>query len=289
MSLTYHPLSLHSFADNAGIGNAIAQAFVREGCTKIIITDINPTSLSLTRTQLLSLNPSTQILDRVINVADPLAIDTLFDEIKHTFGRIDYAVNNAGIMGPFGTSTDISLGEFDQLNNVNYRGLWICERRELELMKLQEYLPGSQGGRRQRGSIVNIASQLGIVGRSAARKSPLPAYLGCSCVAIYCAAKSAVIGLTRCDAIDHAEYGIRVNAVCPGVIGTPMTIRSTSDTDNAEVKDPFPHLRKEIDASPMKRVGTPEEIADVVLFLSSEKASFVQGASWVVDGGYIIQ
>lgn len=104
-------------------------------------------------------------------------------------------------------------------------------------------------------------------------------------IAIYCAAKSAVIGLTRCDAIDYSPYNIRINAVCPGVIGTPMTIRPTG----GEVSDPFPHLRKEIDASPMKRVGTPEEVADVVLFLASEKASFVQGAAWVVDGGYVIQ
>lgn len=106
----------------------------------------------------------------MVDSSDPKAVDDLFQEIKTVFGRIDYAVNNAGIMGPFGTTTDINLEDFDKLNNVNYRGLWICERKELEMMKDQEYL-SDEGERRQRGSIVNIASQLGVVGRSAARKS----------------------------------------------------------------------------------------------------------------------
>lgn len=99
-------------------------------------------------------------------------------------------------------------------------------------------------------------------------------------VASYCAGKAAVIALTRCDAVDASPFRIRVNAVCPGIIDTPMVNSSTSAGSN--------DLEKYVKMAPMERMGVPEEIADVVLFLSGEGASFVQGAAWVVDGGYTI-
>ncbi|KAL4896035.1 hypothetical protein BDV59DRAFT_171871 [Aspergillus ambiguus] len=130
----------------------------------------------------------------------------------------------------------------------------------------QDPLPSHDPNRSpQRGAIVNIASQLGIVGRPAAPS--------------YCGSKAAVIALTRSDAIDYSEDGIRVNCVCPGVIETPMT------TYNEEVRE---RLRPAIDIAPMRRMGKPEEVADTVLFLCSTFASFVQGHALVVDGGYII-
>jgi len=117
----------------------------------------------------------------------------------------------------------------------------------------------------QRGAIVNIASQLGIVGRSVA-----PAY---------CASKAAVISMTRCDAIDYSKDGIRVNCVCPGVIDTPMT---NSDEETVRLLEPA------VKIAPLERMGKPGEIADAALFLCSTKASFVQGHAMVVDGGYTI-
>jgi NAD(P)-dependent dehydrogenase (short-subunit alcohol dehydrogenase family) len=98
-----------------------------------------------------------------------------------------------------------------------------------------------------------------------------------------------VLGLTRCDAIDASPFGVRVNAVCPGIIETPMVKPPTpTPASAAAAPAPNPRMSLPIDMAPMGRMGQPEEIADVVLFLCSEKASFVQGASWVVDGGYII-
>jgi NAD(P)-dependent dehydrogenase (short-subunit alcohol dehydrogenase family) len=116
--------------------------------------------------------------------------------------------------------------------------------------------------------------------------------------ALYCATKSAVIGLTRCDAIDYSHHLIRVNAVCPGIIDTPMTTRpkpGSTDAappvpavDDGKPKAAVMDLSTAVDLAPMKRMGTADEVADVVLFLCSEKASFVQGAAWLVDGGYVI-
>ncbi|KIR32099.1 hypothetical protein I352_05329 [Cryptococcus deuterogattii MMRL2647] len=251
-----------------GIGPAIAAALVRGGCHYLAITDIDAKSLEATAVSLLQINPNIHILAKPCDVSNPQSVDAFFDEVEEQFGRIDYAVNNAGIIGPEGTSSELSVEGFDQINGVNYKGVWLCSRRELKMMKKQNFL--TEGPRKQRGSIVNVSSQLALVGRKGA-----PAY---------CASKSAITGLTRCDAIDHSHLQIRVNALCPGIVATPMNVRADAPTD-----EPYSYLAAEIRRSPMSRLGQPEEIADVCSFLLSEKASFVQGATWVVDGGYIIQ
>jgi NAD(P)-dependent dehydrogenase (short-subunit alcohol dehydrogenase family) len=151
------------------MGHAIAKSFVQEGCTRIVISDINPAALEQTVSTLQSINPSVDILHSVTDVSNPQAVDALFQQIAARFGRIDYAVNNAGIMGPFSSTSEMTVEEFDKVTSVNYRGVWLCEKKELEMMKTQDFLPGSEGARRSRGSIVNIASQLGVVGRSNAR------------------------------------------------------------------------------------------------------------------------
>lgn len=152
-------------------------------------------------------------------------------------------------------------------------------------MVAQEPLPDQNPSRPAgRGSIVNIASQLGIVGRPKCGKSfrripSRPAYVNAFLSAAYSGSKAAVIAMTRADAIDYSEHGIRVNCICPGIINTPMT----NDTlEKVEM------LKPSIPIAPMNRVGRPEEIADCALFLCSTKASFVQGSAMVVDGGYII-
>lgn len=210
-------------------------------------------------------------------------INAFIEEVVHKFGRLDYAVNCAGILGSNHASADESVEDFDRVNNVNYRGLWLCSRAEIRAMLKQDLLESHDADRirGQRGSVVNIASQLGIVGRPAARAYPPKHIVGdwLTVTAAYCASKAAVMALTRSDAIDYAQYNIRVNCVCPGLIETPMTI---CDDERAALMKPA------IAIAPMKRMGRPSEVADCALFLSSTQASFVQGHAMVVDGGYII-
>lgn len=169
-------------------------------------------------------------------------------------------------MGNNHISTETSLDAFDKINNVNYRGCWLSSRAQIKAMLRQDPLPSHDPNRPvQRGSIVNIASQLGFVGRPAGT--------------VYCASKAAVMAMTRGDAIDYSHKNIRVNCICPGVIDTPMT------TGNAERKE---LLSPAVQIAPMKRMGQVGEIADCAVFLCSTKASFCQGSSMVVDGGYII-
>lgn len=165
----------------------------------------------------------------------------------------------AGIIGAAQPSHLQTLSDFDKVLAVDYRGLWLCSRAAITQMLTQSPLPTHDGRPGNRGSVVNIASQLGIVARTTA-----PAY---------CSAKAAVIGLTKADAIDYSKENIRINCVCPGVIDTPMV-----DEEVMKAKS----------IAPMDRPGTAQEVADCVLFLCSSKASFVQGSALVVDGGYII-
>jgi NAD(P)-dependent dehydrogenase (short-subunit alcohol dehydrogenase family) len=229
-------------------------------------------------------HPSTQLLAHSGNVADDQFADSFINEVVRYFGRVDYAVNCAGVLGQPLRSSETSLAEFDRLNNINYRGCWLSSRAQLRQMVRQDALPSHDSSRPpQRGAIVNVASQLGIVGRPSARKYLKQVVMPNSNKltfnpAAYCASKSAVIGMTRADAIDYSEDGIRVNCVCPGVIETPMIMEKTE-------------VRKAItpaaEIAPMKRMGKPQEVADAVLFLCSTQASFVQGHAMVVDGGYI--
>lgn len=227
-----------------------------------------------------------QIIALAGDITDPIFIDHFIGTVVRKFSRIDYAVNCAGVLGDDLRSTELSLLSFDAINNVNYRACWMSSRAEIAAMLKQEPLPSHETGRvAQRGAVVNIASQLGIVARPQAGKTKSPFVITCdmchanSIIAAYCASKSAVIGMTRADAIDYSEDNIRVNCVCPGLIRTAMT-SGTKELDD--------RMRPAADMSPMKRFGLPGEVADAVLFLCSTKASFVQGHAMVVDGGYII-
>ena len=151
-----------------GIGPAVARAFAAAGCAGLCITDINAAALQQTAADLQSRNPSTQVLVVPGDISSAEFVESLFAQVKETFGRLDYAVNVAGIGGSGKTSAESSIEEFDKINGVNYRGLWLCSRQEIGMMQKQEITKGERG---QRGAIVNIASQLGLVGRPAARES----------------------------------------------------------------------------------------------------------------------
>ncbi|PYH98671.1 oxidoreductase [Aspergillus ellipticus CBS 707.79] len=253
-------------AGGTGIGAAVAKGFASTGCERIAITDLNPSSLDHTRAAILASHPQIRLVVKAGDISDETFVEAFINEVVGVFGRLDYAVNCAGILGEALRTTETSTAIFDHINNVNYRGSWLCSRAELRQMVKQDPLSSHDPNRApQRGAIVNVASQLGIVGRPSA-----PAY---------CSSKAAVIAMTRSDAIDYSDDGIRVNCVCPGVIETPMT------TYNEEARE---RLRPAVEIAPMKRMGKPEEVADAVLFLCSTLASFVQGHALVVDGGYVI-
>ncbi|KAF5670048.1 3-oxoacyl-reductase [Fusarium heterosporum] len=214
----------------SGIGRETILSFAREGCKRLVLVDRDAGKLRETEKTIAEVlkGQTFQTISVPTDISKEREIDSLYNSVIGEFGRVDYVVNAAGLY-----TWKISL-----------------------LQTLTVVRPGF------RGSIVNIASQLGIVGRPAA-----PAY---------CGSKAAVISMTRCDAIDYSKDLIRVNAVCPGLIDTAMT------RPQADVLSPA------INIAPMGRMGTAQEVADCVLFLASSKASFVQGATMVVDGGYVI-
>ena len=257
-----------------GIGAAVARAFTASGCTKLALLDQNEKGLEST---LASLNKSqeTSIKLYKCDVSSPPSISEAFSQIRSDFGRLDYAVNCAGIGTNNKPSTDCAIEEFDRIQAVNLRGVWLCAREELAIMKeqslVQDAYPdsGIPPTRSQRGAIVHISSGLGIVAQPAS-----PAY---------CAAKAGLLSLTRADALDYAQYGIRVNAVLPGLVDTPMI------DSGPGLRDMVIHIVENTPAVPMRRIAQADEIADVAVFLSSHKASYVQGASWVCDGGYTAQ
>ncbi|KAI0182153.1 NAD(P)-binding protein [Hypoxylon sp. FL1284] len=253
-------VALITGAAGTGIGAAVARGLARSGCARFVIADAKP--LASTRAAIEAARPGAEVVAREGDVSSEAFASGLAAAAGAAFGRVDYAVACAGVLGAALRSHETAVAEFDRVAGVNWRGAWLTSRAALAQMLRQEPLAAHPG---VRGAVVNIASQLGIVGRPAA--------------ATYCASKAAVINMTRSDAIDYSRDGIRVNCVCPGVIETPMTTGSPEVTER---------LRPAIDIAPMRRMGTPEEVADAVLFLCSNQASFIQGHALVVDGGYTI-
>jgi NAD(P)-dependent dehydrogenase (short-subunit alcohol dehydrogenase family) len=184
-------------------------------------------------------------------------VEKLVGTAVSTFGRLDGAFNNAGIEGQLATTADCSEENFDRIIAVNLRGMWLCLRYEIQQML-------RQGGG---GAIVNMSSVAGLVGFP-----NLPAYV---------ASKHGVVGLTKSAALEYAKSGIRVNAICPGVIHTEMIDRVTGKNPSVE--------KQFVDLEPMGRMGSPEEIAEAAVWLCSEAASFVTGHALAVDGGLVAQ
>lgn len=187
------------------------------------------------------------------DVTDEDQVATAVDQAVETFGRLDMAFNNAGIQAPPSDAADETAKNFDQVNAVNLRGVWAAQKHELRHMRAQ----GS-------GAIVNNSSLGGLVG--------LPER------AAYHASKHGVIGLTKSAAVEYAPRGIRINAICPGVIETPMVADMLEG--QAEAMAAIMHDQ------PIGRLGTADEIAAAVLWLCSDASSFVVGVALPVDGGF---
>jgi NAD(P)-dependent dehydrogenase (short-subunit alcohol dehydrogenase family) len=235
-----------------GIGRATALLFAREGA-RVMVSDV---SVDGARETVSLINAAGgQARSHTGDVTKAADVGDLLSATIKAFGRLDCAFNNAGVsgyqVGAAGQRTaDWPEEAFDRMVEVNLKGVWLCMREELRQMV-------KQGG----GAIVNTASIAGLVG--------LPTS------SIYVAAKHGVIGLTKTAAIEYAADGIRVNAVAPGYIETEM------------IKDAMARRGEQImAATPMRRLGQPIEIAEMVCWLCSDRAAFVTGAAYNVDGGY---
>jgi NAD(P)-dependent dehydrogenase (short-subunit alcohol dehydrogenase family) len=167
----YPGVAVVTGAAGTGMGAAIARSFADEGCRRIAITDFNVELLERTKESILQKHKTVDVFSMPGDISDEKFVDSFFNAVVERFGRLDYCVNCAGILGNDSTSTNTSVADFDKINNVNYRGCWLSSRAELKHMVEQKPLDSHDGRPGERGSIVNIASQLGLVGRPRAGMS----------------------------------------------------------------------------------------------------------------------
>jgi NAD(P)-dependent dehydrogenase (short-subunit alcohol dehydrogenase family) len=234
----------------SGIGLATARAFAEAGAA-VALVDVHEDAIRSVAEELVS--SGHKAIAVRCNVADEAAVAAMVEQTVSNLGRLDAAFNNAGVMSAAVETADAASEEYERLISINLRGVWNCMKYELRRMRKQ----GS-------GAIVNCSSIGGLIG--------IPGR------AIYHASKHGVLGLTKSAALEYAPKGIRINAVCPGTIETPMV---------AEMLAKEPDAMKEIlKDQPIGRLGRPEEIASAVLWLCSPGASFVIGHALAVDGGY---
>lgn len=249
MSMTFSGQVAVVTGGGAGIGRATALAFAAEGL-KVVVADLDTASGEGTVEQIKACGGIAVFVR--CNVTLEVDVKHLMEQTINTYGRLDYAFNNAGIEIERGRLADGTQDEFDAIMGVNVKGVWLCMKYQLPLML-------SQGG----GAIVNTAS---VAGLGAAPK-----------MSIYSASKHAVIGLTKSAAIEYAKKNIRVNAVCPAVIDTDMFRRAyEADPKKAEYA---------ADVHPVGRIGKVEEVASAVLYLCSDGAAFTTGHALAIDGG----
>jgi NAD(P)-dependent dehydrogenase (short-subunit alcohol dehydrogenase family) len=234
----------------SGIGLATARAFAEAGAA-VALADVTEAAVRSAANDLLAAGHKAIAIR--CDVADEADVASMIEQTVSTFGRLDAAFNNAGVQAPPSDMADEVAEEFDRVSAINLRGVWACMKHELRHMREQ-----------RSGAIVNCSSLGGLVG--------LPSR------AAYHASKHGVIGLTKSAALEYAPRGIRINAVCPGTIHTPMV---------ADMLEKQADAMKEIMRDqPIGRLGRPEEIASAVLWLCSPGASFVIGHALAVDGGY---
>jgi len=239
---------------NSGIGKATALAFSREGA-KVVLAARRITKSEETVAIIRKQGGQAHFVPT--DVSKAVEVKAMVDACVTEYGRLDYAVNNAGIIGtPEIQAEEYEEEVWDEVVDINLKGVWLCMKYEIpEILK------------HGKGAIVNMSSAAGMKGG--------PARLGVA----YYASKHGVIGLTKATANEYAKQGLRINAVCPGVIETPMveTMLSRNEKLAAQATDQHP----------MGRFGRPEEVATAILWLCSEGASFITGHAHVVDGGML--
>lgn len=233
-----------------GMGFDSARAFAEAGAS-VVLSDINEAVLRQAVSQLEQAGHS--VIGIPCDVADEEQVEALVNQTVATFGRLDMAFNNAGLQVPPCQTAEQSAADFDLVNAVNLRGVWACMKHELRQMTVQG-----------RGAIVNCSSVGGLVG--------LPT------LAAYHASKHGVLGLTKSAGLEYAAQGIRINAVCPGTIDTPMVSKMLKEQPET--------MQEVLKKQMIGRLGRGDEIAAAVLWLCSPGASFVIGHALAVDGGF---
>jgi NAD(P)-dependent dehydrogenase (short-subunit alcohol dehydrogenase family) len=238
----------------SGLGLATAKAFAASGAA-VVLADWNEKPVRSAAEELKAQGHRTLALR--CDVSDDAQVESMVRQTLTTFGRLDAAYNNAGVQNVLAETSDTTREDYERVMGINLRGVWSCMKFELQQMRKQ----GS-------GAIVNCSSLGGLIG-GAGR-------------GIYHAAKHGVIGFTKSAALEYAARGIRINAVCPGLIKTPMSDQMVAAGQGEALKE----MEKSI---PMGRVGRPEEIANAVLWLCSDAASYMTGQSISVDGGFVMR
>ncbi|MGB0125762.1 MAG: glucose 1-dehydrogenase [Silvibacterium sp.] len=239
----------------SGLGLATAKAFVEAGAS-VVFADWNEKEVQLAAKELG--DKGHKALAIRCDVSDDVQVEAMVQQTVATFGQLDAAYNNAGVQNVLAETADSPPDDYDRVMAINLRGVWSCMKFELQQMREQ----GS-------GAIVNCSSLGGLIG--GARRGT------------YHAAKHGVIGFTKSAALEYATRGVRVNAVCPGMIQTPMSDKMIAEGQGEELNAMLKAF------VPMGRMGRPEEIADAVLWLCSSSASYVTGQSISVDGGYVMR
>ena len=234
----------------SGMGEAASLAFAREGA-KVVVVDINPESGSNTVGQIE--RAGGKALFQQADVSSESDVESAVRAAVDVYGALDCAFNNAGFVGSDAKIVEYLESEWDRLIDVNLKGVWLCMKYQIRQML-------AQGG----GAIVNNSSALGLVGGG---------------TGAYAASKHAVVGLTKTAALEYAREGIRINAVCPGPTATPPLLRLFGDDPERQ--------RRSAERIPIGRLGQPSEIAEAVLWLCSDAASFVTGSALSVDGGHV--
>lgn len=236
----------------SGIGRASALAFARAGA-RVVVSDVTVEAGEATAEAVRASGGEALFL--AADVADAGQVEALVTGTLEAFGRLDYAHNNGGIEGPVKPVIELTEAEWDRVIDINLKGVWNCLRFEIPVML-------RQGG----GAIVNTGSVSGLKGFPPL----LPAYV---------ASKFGVVGLTAATARTYASQGVRVNAVCPGAIDTPMLTRIGEGAERLGVAM--------VAENPAGRLGAPEEVAEGVVWLCSDRASFVTGQTLTIDGGFL--
>ena len=237
----------------SGLGRATAIAFAKEGA-RVIVGDVSERSNEKT-VSIIKENGGEAISVKA-NVSNSSEVRAMVNKAIEAYGRLDCAYNNAGVAAPPKVTPDTSEEDWDRVISINLKGVWLCMKYEIPEMLKQK-----------KGAIVNASSMLGLIGL--AKRSA------------YAASKHGVIGLTKVAALEYAEAGIRVNAICPAVVRTPIVEKIIASDPQAE--------SKLLSMIPMGRLGTLDEMAEAVVWLCSDASSYVTGHAMSVDGGAVAQ
>ena len=240
-----------------GIGRACAMRFAKEGA-KLALFDISDETLIETKTLIHEQCPSAELICLNVDVSDEVAVKAAVEKTAETFGRLDFAHNNAGVMMTPAPVGEVDSAKWERVMRINLFGAFYCAKYEI-----QQMLKAGNGG-----SIVFTSSVGGLMGTPTASD--------------YVCSKHAVIGLMKSIMCDYADKGIRSNAICPGQIETPMW----EAINGAKFDSTEEYSRFNASHNPMRRLGLPEEIAAAALFLVSDEASHITGVALPVDGGH---